>query len=135
MTLLVLTSCSQPATDADPCVNGRDGGQVAVEPEAVDFGAIPLGTVGGVDVSVASAGEEPVTVCEILLEDSHDVFSFRWDPEQPYTFLPGDVEVLYLGYYPDGERDSDTGVVRLRTSDPDRRVTEITLTGSTLLPE
>lgn len=109
-----------------------------VEPLALDFGRVAEGTAAVKTFTVKSEGTADLIVEEIsFVEGSSANFSFVGSNKTPATVkttgangLPGQIQLTVKYTAPIGGSGSETGSIRVRGTDPDKREELIALTAS-----
>lgn len=112
-------------------VNGNAAAPViAVDPEVYDFGNVPVGCDGELQVTVSNVGQETLVVDEVALvaaSESMDVIV----QGLPWTVAPSASETFDVSYVPPNDT-SDSAMVRLASNDPTRPEVLASLSGSPL---
>lgn len=109
-----------------------------VEPTAIDFGRVAEGTAAVKTFAIRSKGSADLIVEELVFaEGSSPNFSFVGSSKTPATVkttgangLPGQIQLTVKYTAPVGATGSETGSIRIRGTDPEKREVTIALTAS-----
>lgn len=111
---------------ADPNVSAPD---ITLEPWAIDFGAVPLGSSSTRQLTVSNRGDATLVVDRVSPEGT-GAFAVA-DAALPAEIPPGESWAVDLVYTAAG---SDVGRVEVGSSDPDSPVVSAELTGEAAYP-
>lgn len=100
---------------------------IALDPAAVDFGAVLLGSMGTLPVQVRNTGTAALSVTAID-RCSGTSTAFGWAPAAPFGVPPGDSVTLQVSFAP-VLTGAETGCLAVSSNDPDQPTVELGLAG------
>lgn len=114
------------------CSEGADlvslVGDVAVTPDALDFGPVPAGAVRRLTVQVENRGTGPLVLADLMTAEP---FFAELTPSAPLPVRvpPGGRLILDVGFAPREGAEPASGSLRVLTDDPDEAETDVLLQG------
>lgn len=119
---------------------GREAGpEMVVSPEAVDFGEVHLGEERQEDLHIGNAGQRPLTVDAVLLDQAFTGYVTLVDaPVAPRQLAPGEELVVSVRFHPTGSFEvnaSSIARVRVVGDDPGAPFAHVPVRGSVRLPK
>ncbi|RMF92421.1 MAG: choice-of-anchor D domain-containing protein, partial [Nitrospinota bacterium] len=105
---------------------------IDVNPLALDFGSVQVGTTQTLVTTIGNTGNADCTVNSLTLSGSPD-FSVVTAPSTPFTVAPGASVDVTVEYAP-SDVGADSGSLEIASDDPDEAVVSVSLTGTGFEP-
>jgi len=103
---------------------------IDLQPTSLDFGAVTIGLVETLDVTVSNLGTTDLQLGTLLIDGTSE-FTIVTDPSGA-LLVPGDSVVVEVSYAPDGSG-TDTAWLEIPCDDPDENPAMLELTGQDAL--
>jgi hypothetical protein len=139
LAFLLVAGCVAPPDTGDSVRAGDsdvDGGAptLALTPETLDFGTVPVGTSAQATFAVGSVGAAPLHVDALSLAfDAATAFSYAPASPTPWSLDPGDTVTVDVTFTPTDDAPVSAGLLVV-SDDPLAPVTTLPLTGNQVPP-